>query len=199
GNRQDAIKLLLQQCAACRSQFGAPVIVIDECDHLVPQFGDICRLARVATTTDSFRLVLIGQSAFVTHLTSALPIESASFGSVLLRQLNPNEVRQYLVARVTSCQGLAGRPILWTPDAVLILTHLGQGDLRRLNELAISTLRDAAERRRQIVDSWDVWDLQDDIDGEGHRSKPPDWPLPEVLELLNDLRRHAGLPVRGGT
>jgi hypothetical protein len=103
-------------------------------------------------------------------------------------------------AWLSATRPAAAPPIVFSPDALLLLAHRSGGRLDRLNVLAENMLVLAAAARQRTLTTWHAWAASDRerwTEVEGGPSlpvRPAQWPARQVVGVIDDCRRAAGLP-----
>jgi serine/threonine protein kinase len=189
---------LVEHCLVIRNSSGLPLIVLDDCEKNTNALNEIFAIALAAQQTNSFSLLLLGTAAFERRLTQSFASsERAHLELVPIRELNGLEVTNYVMGWITSTLAPGVAPILFTPDALLIVTHRSQGLPSRINQLIANMLQAAARLERRVLDSWDAWNAPlEPTESVREEERPVSWPTPEALEVLNQCRLQVGMQVR---
>lgn len=171
-----------------------PVVIIDELS---------------AMTIDEFR-------EFV-HLVRAIPMSivvcaedilDARISPIVQRRhvvapLTTAETMRYIDAWIAATRTVGAPPLIFSPDARLVLASRSGGIMATANRLALNALALVAAHNRRVVTSFEAWFASADEnwlrpDGSTRSNLPPRperWPTPEVWEKLCALRRsHEPLP-----
>lgn len=115
------------------------------------------------------------------------------------RPLEPREVASYLQLWLTAARAPGERPLLVSPDAVLLVARRSEGVVERIDALAANMLVLAAAERRRVLTTWHAWAASE---RERWSERPPAalpprparWPSADALALIDACRRDAGLP-----
>jgi hypothetical protein len=108
--------------------------------------------------------------------------------------LTAPQTGRYLDAWLQATRPPDAPPLIVTVDAALIVGHRAEGNLGRINALARRMIASGGP----VLTSWDAWAAPDDADPRPNRAtrRPPVWPTPEILRLINRYRVAAGLADR---
>ena len=116
---------------------------------------------------------------------------------VTMPALTAPQVRDYLTSWLVATRRPEAPPLIVTVDAALLVAYRTEGQLARINALA----RELVTVSGRVITSWDAWTAPDGI-GE-HASdrasapvRPPEWPTPDILRLINHCRSAAGVLIR---
>ena len=154
-------------------------------------------LATAARFSSSFKLLVIGDQKTATQLVGSIrPNQPVEIATLQLRPLSVAEAGAYIQNCVTESFDVNSQGFLFTPDALLLLAHRSSGLFSPLTQMAQRMLLAANARGRRVLDSWDAWSASADARGTNAEARPSEWPTPEVLAVLNECRRNAGLQPR---
>jgi serine/threonine protein kinase len=182
---------LLEALASASPFSGVPLVVVDGVVAGTRAAADVSVLARAARSTRYFSLLVVGPGELSTELGGSIPASAV----VTVPALTPLQISQYLDAWLRATRQPTAPPLVITVDAALIAGHRANGNLDQLNAFA----REMIERGGPVITSWDAWTASDDrhINGVAEPpARPPAWPTPEVLQLINHCRLAAGLGER---
>jgi hypothetical protein len=188
---------LLEVLAGLPPTQRAPLIVVD---GVIPgswAAAEVAVLARAARSTRYFSLLVVGPEELATDLIGPDAADAAD-AVVTVPPLTLPQVRPYLASWLAATRPPEAPPLIVTVDAALLVGHRAGGNLRRINALA----REMIASGGVALTSWDAWTASD---GTGHRTgdlevprvRPPGWPTPEIVQLINRCRVAAGLAERG--
>jgi protein kinase-like protein len=185
---------LLEALADTRPGEPARLIVVDGVVPGTRAAADVAVLARAARSTRYFSLLAIGPAELAADLIGPNPAGSM----VTLSPLTLPQVRGYLASWLVATRRSDAPPLILSVDAALLIGHRAEGNLGRINALAREMLMCGGP----IYTSWDAWSAPDGI---GHRAgdremppvRPPSWPTPEIVRLINQCRIAAGHAERG--
>jgi len=183
---------LLEALASASPFSGVPLVVVDGVVAGTRAAADVSVLARAARSTRYyFSLVVVGPGELSTELGGSIPASAV----VTVPALTPLQISQYLDAWLRATRQPTAPPLVITVDAALIAGHRANGNLDQLNAFA----REMIERGGPVITSWDAWTASDErhVNGVAEPpARPPAWPTPEVLQLINHCRLAAGLGER---
>jgi hypothetical protein len=168
------------------------LLVLDAVPARAPFVGELLSLMRVASTTRCMSLIVVGSPDLADQLTAAGAIEPEMISTIEAPALDVQQTTNYLAAWLNATRSPAALPLIITPDAAALVHLRSEGNLARINNLASNMLRMAALEERRVIPSWYAWmaPLADGWAPEGNMNlqKPPLWPTPDVLEILNSYR-----------
>jgi serine/threonine protein kinase len=182
---------LLEALASASPFSGVPLVVVDGVVAGTRAAADVSVLARAARRTRDISVLVVGPGELSTELGGSIPASAV----VTVPALTPLQISQYLDAWLRATRQPTAPPLVITVDAALIAGHRANGNLDQLNAFA----REMIERGGPVITSWDAWTASDDrhINGVAEPpARPPAWPTPEVLQLINHCRLAAGLGER---
>lgn len=184
---------LLELFAAAPPAPRAPLVVVDGVIAGSRAAADAAVLARAARSTRYFSLLAVGPAELAAEI-----VEPDPDGAVIaVPALTAHEVGRYLDGWLRATRLPDAPPLIVTVDAALVVGHRTEGNLYRINALARRMIANGGP----ILTSWDAWAAADDTgrhaDGQAEPPvRPSEWPTPEVLRLINQCRRAAGLADR---
>ena len=116
-----------------------------------------------------------------------------------LPPLDAAQAAAYVRARLGAARAARAVPLVFSPDALLLLTRRAGGSLGRLDLLAENMLVLAGSERRRAVTSWHAlaaseqqpWLASGPPPG---LAQPAGWPTPQAAAAIAEARREAGLP-----
>lgn len=194
GVKLDWMSLLLYRAAV------PSLLVIDVPGKSYEHYRDACRVRLVAA--DGFWKLL----ALDSREQKAQWVSGPAFGATMpevceLRSLTYPEAVQFVRESVNEFRKMTS--VLVTPDATLLLAHLGLGSPGKIHSLLRSLGDPSSARAPRVVDSWEIWKASSNrlapfaaAAGPSERARPMNWPTPEVLELINECRAKCGIPLR---
>jgi len=188
---------LLEVLAGVPQAQGAPLVVVDGVVPGTRAAADVAMLARAARSTRYFSLLVVGPSALAADLAGD-PAADPESSLVSVPALTLPQVRPYLASWLAATRPPEAPPLIVTVDAALIIGHRAGGNLRQINALA----REMISGGGSLLTSWNAWTAPDST---GHQAgdlavppvRPPIWPTPEIVQLINRCRVAAGLAERG--
>src|SRR6185369_706135 len=184
------IEGLLELLARASPAEAVPLIVIDGVALGTRAAVEVATLARAARSTHYFSLLVVGPA----ELSADLVGSQAASAVVAIPALPPRQVVTYIDCWLRATRSPDAPPLVVTIDAALIIGHRTGGNLERINALA----REMIANGGPVVTSWDDWTAQTDAANLGAPPvRPPGWPTPEALHLINQCRAAAGLARRG--
>jgi Protein kinase domain len=166
-----------------------PLVVLDGVRAGSRAAAELAQLARAARSTHYFSLLVIGDAALAGEVFDPT-------GAVFeLSPLPLARVPAYLASWLRATLRQDARALMVTMDAAMLLGVRSSGNLRKLNALARRML---LSKPRAIFTSWEAAIATDDVSGEAALipQRPTAWPTPEILQLLNQARRSAGVAER---
>jgi serine/threonine protein kinase len=178
---------LLELLAGAPPTEAVPLVIIDGVVAGTRAAAEVATLARAARSTRYFSLLVVGPAELATDLVAASAV-------IAMPPLTPLQARAYLESWLRATRSPDAPPLVVTVDAALILGHRAAGNLERINALA----RELLATGGPVLTSWDAWTAQGEAaDLAVPLTRPPVWPTPEVLQLINQCRAAAGLAERG--
>jgi len=205
GAGKGSLEALVERLGHERDARGAaPVVVLDDVAASHPASAGLDGLIGAALWSRAFRLVLSGGPGLPDALVRAGAFPAGEpMAEVAISPLGPDEVGAYVRSWVAACLPRGARPLLFTPDAILLLTLRSQGRLTAVNHLAGNMLAMAAADGGRVVGSWHAWAAPEHeqltgAPGPAMPARPEAWPTPEALELIDACRSGAGLPAWPG-
>jgi serine/threonine-protein kinase len=179
---------LLEMLASARPTHSAPLVVVDGVTAGTPVAADVAVLARAARSTRYFSLLIVGSPELAGDFAT-----DPGGAVVRLPPLTLPQVRPYLASWLAATRPVEAPPLIVTVDAALIIGHRTGGNLGRINALA----REMIAGGGSLLTSWDAWTASE---GSGSLAalpvRPPIWPTPEIVRLINQCRVAAGLAER---
>lgn len=184
------IEGLLERLAGASPTEDVPLIVIDGVVAGTRAAAEVATLARAARSTRYFSLLVVGPAELAGDLVGSHPASAV----IAMPPLTPRQVIEYIQSWLHETRSPEVPPLVVTVDAGLIVGHRMDGNLERINGLA----REMIASGGPVLTSWDAWATLVDAAGVVVPAvRPPVWPTPEVLQLINQCRAAAGLAGRG--
>jgi len=191
-----------------RQRRQAPLVVLDGVQLPHPSTTGLAPLVAGALATRAATILLGGAPGLGAALAQAgVDFRGHPPVEVALPPLDHDQVAHYLRAWLAATRPPGAPPIIFSPDAVLLLTRRSEGVLERINRLAENMLLLAAGARQRTLTSWHAWAASDRVRwadaaaGAALPVRPAGWPPPEVVKVIDACRRGAGLapwPVAAG-
>jgi hypothetical protein len=172
-------------------------------DNLTPsptRLAELAILKQAAAQTRYFRILVVTTPELADGWCRAGGREpELGLRRIEMPALDGRQTLQYIADWLRAAFEPNSPPVLITPDAGLVVAHRSGGNLARMNRMIASML--AAAEGGAVLSSWDAWIAPVDAVPPGlvpspPLARPPRWPSPEVLEILNTQRRAAGIPTR---
>jgi hypothetical protein len=186
------IEGLLERLAGASPTEDVPLIVIDGVVAGTRAAAEVATLARAARSTRYFSLLVVGPAELAGDLVGSHPASAV----IAMPPLTPRQVIEYIQSWLHETRSPEVPPLVVTVDAGLIVGHRMDGNLERINALA----REMIASGGPVLTSWDAWATRVDTAGVVVPAvRPPVWPTPEVLQLINQCRAAAGLAGRGAS
>ena len=179
------IEGLLELLAGALPTEAVPLVVIDGVVPGTRAAAEVATLARAARSTRYFSLLVVGPAELAADL-GGHPASAV----IAMPPLTPRQVVTYIESWLRATRSPDAPPLVVTVDAGLIVGHRTDGNLERINALAREMLASGGP----VLTSWDAWVAPGDA---AALVRPPVWPTPEVLQLINQCRAAAGLAERG--
>ena len=190
---------LLEQLERAHPGYTSPAwLVLDNVTPSAARLAELAVLMQAASKSRAFRILLIAPPELEERLwRDTLRGEDVAMRRIVMLPLTARQTLDYMTDWLRSGLVPDSRRVLITPDAALLIAHRSGGNLQRINRLATTMLAAASREQRAVLCSWDAWSACDDDRGVAPAGpEPRDWPTPEVLEILNALRRVAGIATR---
>jgi hypothetical protein len=169
------------------------LLVFDSVPEDAPYAGKLSSLVRAAQSTGCMRLILVGSSALFTNLRTLTGVDADAIATLEVPSLSAGESAAYVDAWLGAARGPGRLPIFMSPDAATLVHHRTGGNLGRINALVSNMLQFAALESRRVLTTWYAWRAPLEsgwvADKECEFRRPPDWPVPEVMEILNHRAR----------
>jgi type II secretory pathway predicted ATPase ExeA len=178
----------------------APVLVLAGAVVPHPSTAGLQRIVDAARASGAFRIVLAGAPGLATAAERCRVVhEGARVPEVELLPVERDEVEAYVRTWLDATLAPAAPPILFSRDALLLLSLRTEGAIDRVDHVCENMLVLAAAERRRTIGAWHAWTAPD---GERWATSPPAawparpvrWPPPEVADVLDACRRGAGMP-----
>jgi hypothetical protein len=186
-----------------RRTAAAPVVMLEGVTVPHPSMAGLASVVGAALWTRAFKLVLCGGPGLAERLAGAgLDLRGERIAEVLVPALDRETIPRHLRAWLEATLAPHAPPVIVTPDALLLVALRSEGALERVNRIAGNMLLLAAAERRRTLTSWHAWAAPDrERLAAGLPHRPPSWPPPEVVDVLDACRRAAGMPPwpRGAT
>jgi serine/threonine protein kinase len=183
------IEGLLELLASAPPTPSTPMVPLVIVDSVVPgtrAAAEVATLARAARSTRYFSLLVVGPAELATDLVAANAV-------IAMPALSPPQIRAYIESWLRATRSPDAPPLVMTVDAALLVGYRTGGNLERINAL----VREMLASGGPVLTSWDAWAALDDAAGRVvPLTRPPVWPTPEVLQLINQCRAAAGLAER---
>jgi serine/threonine protein kinase len=190
---------LLEQLERAHPGYTSPAwLVLDNVTPSAARLAELAVLMQAASKSRAFRILLIAPPELEERLSrDTLRGEDVVMRRIVMLPLTARQTLDYMTDWLRTGLAPDSRRVLITPDAALLIAHRSGGNLQRINRLATTMLAAASREQRAVLCSWDAWSACDDDRGVAPAGpEPRDWPTPEVLEILNALRRVAGIATR---
>ena len=173
-----------------------PLLLVDGVASRPPPL--LIRLARAAAATRSFKLLLAGEAALPGLLVRAgLDPAGCPVEEVPVAALAPEQVSGYVLSWLSAALDPQAPPLLFSPDALLLLASRSAGVPGRIDRIVENMLALAAAEGRRTLTSFHAW-----VAPEGARwagapraalpRRPARWPTAEAREAIDACRRAAG-------
>jgi hypothetical protein len=195
-----------------RRQRGVPpLVVLDGVAVPHPTTTGLTGLIQGAAATRAATILVGGPPGLAAALTRAgVDFRDRAPTEVAVPPLDADQVAHYIRAWIAAARPAGARPVILTPDALLLLHHRSGGCLARLNQLALNALVLAAAARAGArgpvtVTSFEAWGASDRVSwadaeaGPALPRRPYGWPPHEVGQVIDTCRHAAGLPPRPAT
>jgi type II secretory pathway predicted ATPase ExeA len=189
------LEALIDHCETLCIGCSSPCLIVDDADALGADLDELASLVVASHMSRAFRLVVVGGEETARSLVArCASLVQQNVRVVVVAGFGAGEVARYFSDWVGSSQAPGSAPVLLTPDASLIIAEKSEGRLLLINQWLKTMLTEASLRGKRVLDSWDAWAATtfDEID-QRRQSRPPQWPTPEVLQILNEGRRKSGL------
>jgi type II secretory pathway predicted ATPase ExeA len=173
-------------------------LVFDAVPEEASVLESLATLARAAYGTKCMSLLVVASPGFTRQL-SLEGVDPAAVKELSVPPLDGLQTEAYLRSWIAAAQAPGAAPLLFTPDAAVVICHRADGNLRRINALATNILQLAALDRRRVLPSWYAWGVSHEegwVPEASQVGRPPAWPPRQVLALLNAHRERAGMPLR---
>ena len=191
-----------------RQRRQAPLVVLDGVQVPHPSTTGLPAFVAGALATRAATILLGGAPGLGAALARAgVDFRGHPPVEVALPALDHDQVGHYLRSWLAVARPPGAPPIIFTPDAVLLLARRSEGALERINRLAENMLWLAAAARQRTLTSWHAWAASDQarwadaVPEPALPARPAAWPTPEVVKAIDACRRGAGLapwPVAAG-
>lgn len=175
-------------CERAETTRGFPLLIVDE---LSPStWVEASQIAALSRRTRKFSLLLCANEVLRERVNEL--VETC----ISMSRLSVSEGEDYLEAWLKSSLAPGMLPLLFTPDARLILVCRAQGTMSRLNLLATNATVLAVAAGRRIVTSFEAWVAKEDVSGlvasaalrRDLPKRPKTWPPDEVQSALRRFR-----------
>jgi hypothetical protein len=183
-----------------------PVVLLEGVTVPHPSMAGLAELVGAARGTRAFALVVSGGPRLVERLAAAgLDVRGEGtpgrerIPEVAIAALDREQLPRHLKAWLDATLSPHAPPVLVTPDALCLLGLRSEGALERVNCMAENMLLLAAAEGRRVLSSWHAWTAADaerwaERPGGILPRRPPGWPPPEVVDVIDACRRAAGMP-----
>jgi len=177
-----------------------PLVVLDGVQVPHPSTTGLFPLVAGALATRAATILIGGGPGLVAALAQGIEFRGRPPVEVPLPVLDHDQVAHYVRAWLQASRPAAAPPIVFSPDALLLVAQRSAGVLDRLNLLAENMLVLAAVGRQRTLTSWHAWAASDrERWAESWRTaalpaRPIRWPTREAAEVIAACRRAAGLP-----
>jgi len=199
-SEEASVDALLARFAEERPRRGTPLLVLDGVTVPHPSTAALARVVAAALWSRSFKLVLAGPAGSVDALGRAgVDFQGEAVPELPVPPLDRVQVAAHVRGWIEATLAPDAPPVIYSPDALLLLALRSEGALERVNCIAENMLVLAAAGGARALSSWHAWTASD---GErwSHASppelprRPERWPPPEVIDVIDACRRGAGLP-----
>ncbi|HUL59652.1 MAG TPA: serine/threonine-protein kinase [Anaeromyxobacteraceae bacterium] len=199
-SEEASVDALVARLAEERPRRGTPLLVLDGVTAPHPSTAAVARVVGAALWSRSFKLVLSGGAGSIDALVRAgVDFRGAPVPELAVPSLDRVQVAAHVRAWIDATLLPGAPPLIFSPDAMLLLALRSEGALERLHCIAENMLVLAAAGATRTLSSWHAWAASD-----GERwsqaavpalpSRPEGWPPPEVVDVIDACRRGAGLP-----
>jgi len=177
-----------------------PLVVLYGVQSPHPSSVGLFPLVAGALATRAATILIGGGPELAGALTQGIDFRGRPPVEIPLPVLDHDQVAHYVRSWLQATRPAAGPPVVFSPDALLLLAHRSGGLLGRLNRLAENMLVLAAARRQRTLTTWHAWAASDrERWAEAGRPaslpvRPAQWPGREVIDVIDACRRTAGLP-----
>ena len=178
-----------------------PLLVLDGVTAGGPSGAELASLLEVVAPARCCKLLLAGPPGLSRDLPPPDgPAAVAAPRELSIPALDREQVARYVHRWLAASRAVETPPILFTPDALLLLRLRSRGVAGRVGVLAENMLLLAAAEGRRTVSSWHAWAASDRERWCDTRavdalpSRPAAWPSPDVLDVIDACRRGAGMP-----
>jgi hypothetical protein len=208
GDPAGAEGLLVWLADERRQRRAPPLVVLDGVQLPHPSATGLAALVGGALAARAASLLLAGPPGLPAALARAVDLRDRPPVEVALPPLDADQVAHYVRAWLAATRPAGAPPIVFSPDALLLLARRSEGVLERIGRLAENMLVLAAAGRQRTITSWHAWAASERdrwADAGPAPALPPrpgGWPPPEVVGVIDECRRSAGLspwprPARG--
>jgi type II secretory pathway predicted ATPase ExeA len=177
-----------------------PLLVLDGVDASA-EAPELSRLLAAIGRRRCCQVLVVGPPGVCRDLAGpASGTGGAEPREIVVPPLDHEQVAQYVTSWIEASRAGERSPILLTPDATLLLRLRSRGVAGRIGVLAENMLLLAAAEGRRTLSSWHAWaasarERWGDTRGDGALPRrPPDWPTPDVVAVIDACRRDAGMP-----
>ena len=183
------IEGLLEALAARSPTETVPLVVVDGVVAGTRAALDVGILARAARSTRYFSMLIVGPTELAAEVSAADPTGAV----IAVPPLTPAQVGAYVESWLRATRAADAPPLILTVDAALLLGHRAEGNLHRINAL----VRQMIASGSPVLTSWEAYAASDESGPPAlPRRRPPAWPTPEIMRLINRCRLAAGLAER---
>lgn len=178
-------------CEDATSEQGCPIVVVDEVS--LGTLEEMSEIAALGRRQRSFSVLICANSSLADKMSYTVDEQFQ------IPRLSSLQAMCYIQAWIDAAKDASSPPLIFSPDAKLLLAHRSQGILSNLNLLATNALVLAASANRRVVTSFEAWHASEtekwiDEDGSvrsGLPNRPRAWPTTDVWETLQRLRTGA--------
>ena len=181
-----------------------PLLIVD---GVVAPPMELLALLRAAAVTRSFKVLVVGAPGLASALVRAgLELDGGTVPEVEIPPLRREQVLSYVQGWVAATLDGRAPPLLFSPDALLLVALRSAGNPGRINRIAENMLVLAAARGRRTLTTFEAWTAPDRerwavLPASALPRRPAGWPPPEVLSAIDACRRSCGMqpwPRSGG-
>jgi hypothetical protein len=176
-----------------------PLVVIEGISAEPPATAALSGVVGAALWTRSFQVLLGGEPGLLEKLARAgVDFHGERASEIRVAPLDREQLARHLRTWLQETLAPRAPPIIITPDALLLVAMRSGGGLERVNRIVENMLVLAASERRRTLCSWHAWTASDHERWAASPPelprRPPAWPPPEVVDVIDACRRGAGMP-----
>jgi len=184
-----------------RQQRGMPLVVLDGLIAPHPTTALLASLVGAGLWTRTFQTLLCGEPRLVESLTAGgVDFRAERVPEIEVKPLAREQIPAYVRSWVEATLAPHAPPIIFSADALRLMALRSEGALERLDCIAENMLLLAAAGGHRTLTSWHAWAASDRERWSvappptGLPRRPPRWPPPDVIAVLDACRRGAGVP-----